>query len=190
MISPEKVNEKLQHLNHAIKANPKNFDALAYRGLLHLRLGKDREVLEDSEAALLLVPELPQARVLHVMSLASVGEVANALVELDRLTLAYPRDPYLRTARGHCLILQKRFDEAIVVLSEQLRLFPVDVWAQSERAIALSALGKGYEAEQDLISCARLDAVLGATTEKRMKAVREMREQNFPELESGGRKER
>lgn len=186
----ENPSEKIDHLNRAIEVNPKNFDAFAYRGTVYLGLGRYREALKDYEAALLLDPKLPQARRFHLLALASVGEVEKALAELDRLSRECPSEPMLRTVRGHCYLMQGRFDEAVTELTEQLQRFPSDIWAYSDRAVALSALGKETEAKQDLEACSRLAPDLRALTEERMKAAKEKRSQHDAGLEESERKEK
>ncbi len=170
--SPEKSTERIDLLGRALEVNPKCVDALALRAKLYLSLNKYRESLEDSQACLRLDPKLTDARWTHVLALAGSGEFPQAFAELKELSQKYPNAPRLRTAWGHCYLLQKRYDEAISEFTESIRRDPGDSWAYSDRAVALSALNKDAEAIKDLEACCRLVPALRSKTEERMRSVR------------------
>jgi tetratricopeptide (TPR) repeat protein len=190
MLTPlQNPSESIDHLTRAIELNPENVYAFAARSFVYFRQGRYREALKNSEAALLLDPKLRLARLLHVIALASLGEADKALAELARFSEAFPREPYLKCVWGHCYLMQGRYTEAVAELTEALRRYAC-AWAYSDRAVALSALGKEKEAKEDLEACNRLDPVLRARAEERMKEAKEKRSQHDAGLEESERKEK
>jgi tetratricopeptide (TPR) repeat protein len=166
----ENPSEAINHFTQALEANPKSVESIAWRGTAYLYLGSYREALKDSEAALVLDAKLHLARWLNLYALASCGEVDRAIAELNKWSQESSSELILNALRGHCYLIQGRFNDAVTELTEALRRDPSDMWAYSDRAVALSSLGKEMEATQDLEQCSRLAPALRAPTEARMKA--------------------
>jgi tetratricopeptide (TPR) repeat protein len=166
-------NEAINHFTRILEANPNSPEALAWRGVAYFNLGNYREALKDSEAALGLDAKLSFARVVNLYVLASCGEVDRALAELNKCSRECSKDLIPNSVRGHCYLIHGKFNDAVAELTEALRRGPNDVWAYSDRAVALTALGKEREARQDLEQCCRLAPALRSPTEARMRAAKE-----------------
>jgi tetratricopeptide (TPR) repeat protein len=170
-IMMENPREAIQHFNRALEANSKNAEAFSWRGVAYLYLGEYREAQKDSDAALVLDKKLHSASWVNLFALASCGEVDRALSELNRWSRECSNEGIwlISSVRGHCYLIQGRFDDAITELTEALRRDPSDSFAYSDRAVALTSLGKEKEAMQDLEKCSQLAPSLRALTEGRMR---------------------
>lgn len=169
----ENPNEAITHFNRAVEVNSKVPEPFTWRGMAYLNLGKYREALHDSESALVLDAKFDHARALNLYALASCGEAERALGELNKWSRDCSTKLKLNSIRGHCYVAQGRYKDAVAELNEALRHSTGELLAYSDRAVALSGLGKEEEAKHDLEECGRLSPALRASTEARMKAAKE-----------------
>ncbi len=168
-IAGKDTNEAVSHLCRCLELDPKYPEAITCRAHVNIWLGKYREALADAKAALQLDPKDTFARQLHAWASASLGEVDQALHELKELSQGQSDTTGLLSLRGHCYLMQGRWNDAIAELTEAVQHYPSDVLAYADRAVALSALGKAEEAKRDLEECARLAPSLRVPTAARMK---------------------
>lgn len=172
-IMTENLSEAINHFTNALKANHDSPDAFAWRGTAYLLLGKYREALKDSGAALGLDAKLPIARCVNLNALAGCGEVDRALAKLNTWSREGSNELIPNSVRGYCYLIQGKYNAAVAELTQAIQRGPSDIWSYSNRAVALTALGKPEEAMQDLEKCSQLAPCLRAPTEERMRATKQ-----------------
>jgi tetratricopeptide (TPR) repeat protein len=173
LINSENITEAIDHFNRCLEMNPKYVEALTWRAISYLWLGKNREALKDSKAALVLDANDFSARTVNLWAAASCGAADRVLQEVNALSGDQAQGVWRHALRGHCDLLLGRFVEAIDELTEGLRQNPSDALARANLAVALSALGKEEEAKRELENCVRHAPSLRSPTLERMKNTKE-----------------
>ena len=168
LLCSENLLEAVTYLSRCLELDPNSSDALYRRANADVRLGKYSEALVDAKTAHTLNPKDDVARFVHAWALASLGQLDQAFQELGEISQEYSEDAWLHALRGHCYLVEGRFTNAVAELTEAIRYYPSDVLAYSDRAVALSALGKTDEGKHSGGDSPRLAPALRAQTEARI----------------------
>lgn len=169
------ADKAIGYFNRCLELDSNNLEAFADRAAAFCIMGKSREAISDANKALVLNERNFLARLTHAWALGGVGgvgEVDQALKELENLSQEYPDHDQIYFVRGDCYLQHGRYDDAVGEFDKAIRRNGNSALAYSKRAIALSRLGNAKEAKRDLEECIRLAPTLRTQTEARMKATK------------------
>jgi predicted Zn-dependent protease len=134
-----------------------------------------KDALADAELALSHHHENCRARCMRAWAMAHLGQVDQALQELDDVVRLNRDDIRVQQVQGHCYLIARRFADATRVLRESVKRDPSSAIAYSDLAVALVGLGLEDEAKHILTQCNRIDPMIKRVTEARMDRVRQDR---------------
>ena len=101
------------------------------------------------EQALELSPGLARAHYFLGTALRALGRYDEALAEFDAARAQYPRDRVVLNQIGRIHFLERRFDEAVSVLEEVLRIDPEDLQAHYNLMLSHQGAGRPEEAARE-----------------------------------------
>ncbi len=101
------------------------------------------------ERALELSPGLARAHYFLGTALRALGRYDEALAEFEAARAQYPRDRVVLNQIGRIHFLERRFDEAVSVLEEVLRIDPEDLQAHYNLMLSHQGAGRPEEAARE-----------------------------------------
>ena len=101
------------------------------------------------EQALELSPGLARAHYFLGTALRALGRYDEALAEFEAARAQYPRDRVVLNQIGRIHFLERRFDEAVSVLEEVLRIDPEDLQAHYNLMLSHQGAGRPEEAARE-----------------------------------------
>ena len=101
------------------------------------------------ELALELSPGLARAHYFLGTALRALGRYDEALAEFEAARAQYPRDRVVLNQIGRIHFLERRFDEAVSVLEEVLRIDPEDLQAHYNLMLSHQGAGRPEEAARE-----------------------------------------
>jgi len=126
-----------------------NTEALNWRGIALLSLGRHREAIDVHWRAVELDPENPSLRANHATALSEAGRYQEALeiyIELDKQELPAHVRASVALNRGVALFKTGRAAEALSALEHAQRLGADETMVLTNRGLALASLGQHEEA--------------------------------------------
>ena len=106
-----------------------------------LREGDVEQAIPQLESALELEPGLARAHVFMGMGLRTIGRYDEALEHLEAARVQYPSDRVLLGELGRVHFLERRFDQAIAIFTDVLRIDPEDLQAHYNLMLAYRGSG-------------------------------------------------
>ena len=101
------------------------------------------------EQALELSPGLARAHYFMGTALRALGRYDEALAEFEAARAQYPRDRVVLNQIGRIHFLERRFDDAVAVLEEVLRIDPEDLQAHYNLMLSHQGAGRPEEAARE-----------------------------------------
>ena len=101
------------------------------------------------ERALELAPGLARAHYFLGEALRALGRYDEALAQFEAARAQYPRDRVVLNQIGRIHFLERRFDEAVAVLEEVLRIDPEDLQAHYNLMLSHQGAGRPEEAARE-----------------------------------------
>ena len=101
------------------------------------------------EQALELSPGLARAHYFLGTALRALGRYDEALAQFEATRAQYPRDRVVLNQIGRIHFLERRFDEAVAVLEEVLRIDPEDLQAHYNLMLSHQGAGRPGEAARE-----------------------------------------
>ena len=101
------------------------------------------------EQALELSPGLARAHYFLGTALRALGRYDEALAEFEAARAQYPRDRVVLNQIGRIHFLERRFDDAVAVLEEVLRIDPEDLQAHYNLMLSHQGAGRPEEAARE-----------------------------------------
>lgn len=144
------LDKAFSDMNEALKYNPKNVEALNFRGNLFNLAGRKDEAVADYSRALELEPENFSASLNRGMIYLGIGDMDRAIADLSR---ALKTDPGFEEAfirRGSAYLRKKEFTKAAADFTAALKLNPVSVSAYRGREAAWFMLKEYGKARDDV----------------------------------------
>ncbi len=163
----------IRHFLQCLEMDNKNVEGLSDLAVAYCISCNYQDALSDANRALSMNARNFVARLSHAWALGGLGKGDQSLKELDQLSREYPAHEQINLVRGVCYLNQGRFDDAVEEFTKVIQRNSRYALAYSERAIALSAVGKFQKAQADLEDCIRLAPLLRGKTEDRMKTMKE-----------------
>jgi eukaryotic-like serine/threonine-protein kinase len=140
--------EAIDNCDRALKINPKNSDAWAYRGLSLEILGRYEESVDSYDHALKINPEYFNVWVNRGVSLGELGRYEEAIDSCDRALKINSESSDAWVNRGVLLNKSGRYEEAIDNCDRALKINPEYSEAWACRGLSLEKLGR-YEESVD-----------------------------------------
>jgi Flp pilus assembly protein TadD len=125
----------------AVRANPKDADALAIRGIIYRDQGLRTEAKADLEEALRLKPDHAAAHSALAVLLDSAGSAEEALAHHRRAAELEPRNPAYLNNLAFSLFARSKPRDAIPIYHEALRASPFDPRIRNNLGFAYAAAG-------------------------------------------------
>lgn len=135
-----------RHYRRALEADPNQFDALHFLGLLHAQRGDLIEADRLVERSLAVDGRRAEAHFNHARILRQLDRFADALVRCDKALAIDPGMTDALVMRGNALRDLGRLDEALASLDRALQLRPGDAVALYARGVLLLLLWRLDEA--------------------------------------------
>jgi protein O-GlcNAc transferase len=129
-----------------LRAQPAQFDAQHFLGILRHQQGRGEEALALIGGALRARPDSAQALSNQGLVLYELRRYGDALASFDKALALRPELVEARNNRGNALQRLKRYDEALASFDEVLRARPDFVEAHNNRGNALQGLKRHAEA--------------------------------------------
>ncbi|MBI5686582.1 MAG: tetratricopeptide repeat protein [Verrucomicrobia bacterium] len=148
--------EQIQWFNKAVSLDPKNANALVYRGDAYCQQGDSERGIADYNQAILINPKLAVAYNNRGVAWTARGEMERAMWDFND---ALQRDPSLAGAyynRAQAFAKAGKFDQAIPDFSRFIELKPDNAAAYRNRAIASYNVRAYDKAWDDVEACAKL----------------------------------
>ena len=139
-----RLDESLEHLNRALKINPRSLEARMSESNVLKALNRPKEALASCERALKIKPDFAPAHYRRGNMLLEIGRLAEALASYDRVVALTPANAEVLYNRGVALQQLKRHDEALASYEQALAIAPGDAEVLVNRGIVLYELGR-YE---------------------------------------------
>ncbi len=114
-----------------------------------LREGDVETAVPLLERALELAPGLARAHYFLGTALRALGRYDEALAQFEAARAQYPRDRVVLNQIGRVHFLERRFDEAVAVLEEVLRIDPEDLQAHYNLMLSHQGAGRPEEAARE-----------------------------------------
>ncbi len=128
-------------LDSALALAPRDVPALIARGLIAGQRGQHEDALRFMQYALAIDPHNLDARVECGVAFGLLQRLEEALSCLDEALRLHPDHPEALNARGATLAQLDRLQEALDCYDRSLALRPDQLFARSDRALVLLALG-------------------------------------------------
>jgi tetratricopeptide (TPR) repeat protein len=127
------------------------------RGEVRAKIGKEKEALEDFQAAIELDGNLWRAIHNRGVSYATLGDYQHAVEDFNRTLELNPRYPNAWFNRGELRYEQRDFQGAVSDYSQAIQLAPGDAAAYNSRGHAYYRLGQYRSALRDYSSAVGLE---------------------------------
>jgi predicted O-linked N-acetylglucosamine transferase (SPINDLY family) len=134
------IAEAEQLLGRLIAQDPRNAQALHWRGLALYQMGRLDDALRWIDQALKVNSRWPEALANQGVVLQALGKNDEALASYDRSLALMPRNPDTLDNRGNTLLALNRPADALVSYDAALKIQPQHVNAWNNRGNALRAL--------------------------------------------------
>jgi tetratricopeptide (TPR) repeat protein len=147
--------EQIQWFSKAIQLDPKNANALVYRGDAYCQQGDSERGINDYNQAILLSPKLAVAYNNRGVAWTARGEMERAMWDFND---ALQRDPSLAGAyynRAQAFARAGKFDQAVPDFTRFIELKPDSAAAYKNRSIAYYNLRAYDKAWDDVSACAK-----------------------------------
>jgi tetratricopeptide (TPR) repeat protein len=135
-------------------------EARYYRALALNGLGRQKEALEDVDAALADNPGNVSALLLKGTILVALERRQEAILIYAQAIKCDPRNAEACKERGDCLAQEGQFAEAIADLNRAAILAPRDPWVFNKRGMAWFCQGEYQQAVDDFTRAIRLNPEL------------------------------
>lgn len=127
-----------QKVTEADPANPDGWVNIGRAAVQEGDMQRARAVLEN---ALSLKPDLARANYFYARVLRSDGNYAGSAGRLQKVLAQYPRDRVALNDLGRVLFLERKYDEAVKVLTRVLAIDPEDLQAHYNLMLCYNGLG-------------------------------------------------
>lgn len=147
-------------LDHLLREQPEQREALLLRAELRGALGRTREAIEDADRAVKLDPADPKALTIRGAARFQLKDYVAARADLDEAIRLAPAEPMARRWRGAVRHLQRDYKGAEADESEAIKLKPdfVDAYlARSETRSELANLTGALADADRIVELAPLD---------------------------------
>jgi predicted O-linked N-acetylglucosamine transferase (SPINDLY family) len=164
-----------QLYRQALAADPRDFAARHFLGVIRAQQGRPEEGLAEIEAALALRPDDAEALLNRANMLKSLGRATEALAGFTDALAARPGWPQALNNRGTVLQALERFDEALADYDAALAAAPNYPEALNNRGSVLQDLKRPAEALTAYDQALRLDPRFAAAFNNRGSALLDLR---------------
>ncbi len=123
------------------EADPTNPDGWVNIGRAAVQEGDMHRARTVLEKALSLKPDLARANYFYARVLRSDGNYAGSAERLRKVLAQYPRDRVALNDLGRVLFLQRKYDEAVKILTGVLAIDPEDLQAHYNLMLCYNGLG-------------------------------------------------
>jgi len=123
------------------EADPTNPDGWVNIGRAAVQEGDMQRARTVLEKALSLKPDLARANYFYARVLRSDGNYAGSAERLRKVLAQYPRDRVALNDLGRVLFLQRKYDEAVKILTGVLAIDPEDLQAHYNLMLCYNGLG-------------------------------------------------
>lgn len=140
--------EALEQFNQAVALDPKNVDALYYRGRSREKTDDSAGAVEDFTAAIALEPDRAGLYYYRGTSLLLMGETERALVDFEKAhQLGYGTEAVLAQGMAHMSV--KQYEQAVKDFTRVIEKEPEFSQAYYQRARAYQKMGRKASATAD-----------------------------------------
>lgn len=142
LLSAGRLAEAERLTRDVLKKDPLDTFAIRLLAALALRIGRTEDAIGLLERCLELSPDFQLARHNYAMALARRQRFDEAILQIDRLLRAEPRNPNYLLAKGTCLVQKGDFEDALDILEDVVAAYPNQAGAQMNFGHALKAVGR------------------------------------------------
>ena len=138
----ENFNDALAAIEIAVQLDPDSYMVQSNLGLLLVEFGRYDEALAAASRAIEIDPKGDNVFLNHSKVLISMGRLVDAEESLRRANQAEPGRFDILQNLGESLRLQKKYEEAVAVFDEALKIMPESALTHAARGVALHQIGR------------------------------------------------
>jgi len=180
------LDRRLEYANLLVALDPKSVEAHVLRSYALSGASKGPEALAAAETAAKLDSNSPYPLMARGFAHSAMGEHAKAEREFAAAARKVPNEPDPRVNQAEMLVALKRFDDAIAVATEALKLRPNHDGALRLRGAARLQMGDAEAALADIAAANKIQFVFGNlqdTAEKVLAAQKAMQPDSIAAME-------
>ena len=170
-----KYEEAARFYFEALRADPRNFDALYAFGLLHLECSQFEGAEDLIARALAVNPGFAEGHIAHGMALIQLQRHGDAIASFERALALRPNFIEALCNRATAMLAMQRFEEAVQGFDAALALDPRHAISWNNRGNALAQLKRFEEAVASYDSALAIDGDLMQARDNRMNALFELK---------------
>jgi serine/threonine protein kinase/WD40 repeat protein/regulator of sirC expression with transglutaminase-like and TPR domain len=149
------------YLDRLLAAVPRDVDARAARGRIHLGLNQWQLAAADFSAVIELQPESWEPRFERGLAHLLAGKHAEAIADFSAALRLDPHHAMVLARRGWAYLKQGEHEKAVADCDAAVKLDPIFALAYYTRGLAHKALGHAKEGEADYQKAVQLDPAIG-----------------------------